>query len=94
MTKPTNTDVQPGQTGRRHLEGLVVSTSMMKTIVVRIDRRVAHQKYGKYFTVSTKFKTHDENGAAKLGDTVEIEETRPISKDKRWRYVKTIKSAV
>lgn len=96
MTNTTN-DVRPGQTGaeksRRRLEGKVVSTSMAKTIVVQIDRRVAHEKYGKYFTISKKFKTHDEHGKAKLGDVVVIEETRPLSKDKRWRYIETVKSA-
>lgn len=78
---------------RRRLEGTVVSTSMAKTIVVKIDRRIAHAKYGKYFTLSKKFKTHDEHGKAKLGDVVVIEETRPLSKDKRWRYIETVKSA-
>jgi small subunit ribosomal protein S17 len=78
---------------RRRLEGTVVSTSMAKTIVVKIDRRVAHAKYGKYFTLSKKFKTHDEHGKAKVGDVVVIEETRPLSKDKRWRYIETVKSA-
>jgi small subunit ribosomal protein S17 len=78
---------------RRRLQGLVVSNKMMKTLVVRIDRRVAHPKYGKYYTTSTKLKVHDEKAAAKLGDVVEIEETRPLSKDKRWRYISTIKPA-
>jgi small subunit ribosomal protein S17 len=78
---------------RRHLEGVVVSTKMAKTAVIRIDRRVAHEKYGKYFTVSTKLKVHDETGAAHVGDLIEVEETRPISKDKRWRYIRTVKAA-
>ena len=77
---------------RRRLTGTVVSAKMAKTVVVRIDRRVAHAKYGKYFTLSTKLKAHDETGAAKVGDTVTIEETRPLSKEKRWRYVSTVKS--
>lgn len=79
--------------GQRRLQGTVVSAKMAKTIVVRVDRRVAHPKYGKYYTLSTKLKAHDEAGAAKPGDVVEIEETRPLSKDKRWRYVSTVKSA-
>ena len=78
---------------RRHLQGLVVSTKMTKTVVIRIDRQVAHPKYGKYFTVSRKFKVHDENGSAHMGDLIEVEETRPLSKDKRWRYVSTVKAA-
>lgn len=77
----------------RRLEGVVVSTKMAKTAVVRVDRRVPHAKYGKYFTISKKFKIHDEESKAKLGDVVVFEETRPISKDKRWRYLKTVKEA-
>ncbi|MFZ2804579.1 MAG: 30S ribosomal protein S17 [Patescibacteria group bacterium] len=87
MTTPEST------TMRRHLEGIVVSTKMAKTVVIRIDRRVAHEKYGKYFTVSTKLKVHDEKGAAHVGDLVEVEETRPLSKEKRWRFVRTVKAA-
>ena len=78
----------------RRLEGVVVSVRMTKTAVVRVDRRVAHPKYGKYFTLSKKFKVHDEHGKAKLGDVVIFEETRPLSKDKCWRYIKTVKEAV
>ena len=74
----------------RRLQGTVVSNKMQKTIVVRIDRRVAHPKYGKYYTVSTKLKAHDETGAAKVGDVVIIQECRPLSKDKRFQYVKTV----
>ncbi len=81
-------------TTRRRLQGQVVSTKMAKTIVVKIDRRIAHPKYGKYYTMSTKLKAHDETGAAKQGDVVEIEETRPLSKEKRWRYISTVKPAV
>lgn len=84
MTTPTRTH------SRRRLRGTVVSAKMAKTVVVRVDRRVAHPKYGKYYTVSTKLKVHDASGAAKVGDLVEIEETRPLSKEKRWRYIKTI----
>lgn len=82
-----------GTKQRRHLEGVVVSIKMSKTAVVRVDRRIAHPKYGKYFTQSRKFKVHDEHGQAKLGDVVVFEETRPLSRDKRWRYVKTVKAA-
>ncbi len=79
---------------RRRLQGTVVSTAMKSTAVVRVDRRVAHEKYGKYFTVSRKFKIHDSLGAAHVGDMVEFEECRPVSKDKRWRYLSTVKKAV
>ena len=81
-------------TKRRLLEGLVVSAKMQSTAVVRVDRRVAHEKYGKYFTVSKKFKVHNPEGKAKLGDIIEFEECRPLSRDKRWRYVATVKTAV
>ncbi|MBU1348638.1 30S ribosomal protein S17 [Patescibacteria group bacterium] len=77
---------------RRRLEGVVVSTKMTKTVVVRVDRRIAHEKYGKVFTRSRNFKVHDEHGKAKLGDAILFEETRPISKDKRWRFIKTVTS--
>ena len=81
------------QKQRRHLQGVVVSAKMAKTIVIRIDRQVPHKKYGKYHTVSTRLKVHDEKGAAKVGDIIEIEETRPLSKDKRWRFIAVIKQA-
>lgn len=80
MTQPT----------RHLLSGLVVSTKMQKTAVVRIDRRVSHPKYGKMYTLSKKFKIHDPEGKARVGDLVEFEECRPLSKDKRWRYLRTI----
>lgn len=78
---------------RRRLRGLVISTKMAKTVVVRIDRRVAHPKYGKYYTVSKKCKVHDAQGAAHVGDVIEIEETRPLSKEKHWRYLSTVSRA-
>jgi small subunit ribosomal protein S17 len=77
----------------RLLEGVVTSAKMQATVVVRVDRRVAHEKYGKYFTISKKFKVHNPDGKAKLGDTIEFEECRPLSRDKRWRYVATVKTA-
>lgn len=77
----------------RRLQGIVVSTKMQSTAVVRVDRRVAHEKYGKYFTLSTKFKIHNPEGKAQVGDTVEFEECRPLSRDKRWRYISTVKKA-
>lgn len=78
---------------RRRLQGTVVSTTMAKTAVVRVDRSIPHPKYGKYFTVSKKFKVHDEKGQAHVGDVIVFEETRPISKDKRWRFIETVKAA-
>ncbi len=78
----------------RRFEGTVVSTRMQKTAVVRIDRRVAHAKYGKYFTLTTKFMVHDPEGKAKVGDLITFEECRPLSRNKRWRYVATVKAAM
>jgi small subunit ribosomal protein S17 len=73
--------------------GVVTSNKMMKTVVVRVDRRVKHAKYGKYVTRHVKYKAHDENNACAIGDTVRIVETRPMSKDKRWRVAETITKA-
>ncbi|MSR85279.1 30S ribosomal protein S17 [Candidatus Uhrbacteria bacterium] len=78
---------------RRRLQGIVVSIAMKSTTVVRVDRQVAHEKYGKYFVVSKKFKIHDPAGASHVGDTIEFEECRPISRDKCWRYLSTVKSS-
>lgn len=66
---------------------------MSKTAVVRVDRRIAHPKYGKYYTMSTKLSVHDEASLAKPGDLVEIEETRPLSKTKRFRVVRVVTKA-
>jgi small subunit ribosomal protein S17 len=75
---------------RKVREGIVVSDKMQKTVVVKIDRRVAHARYGKMVTRSSTVKAHDEENAAKTGDTVRIMETRPLSKDKRWRVVEIV----
>lgn len=71
----------------RKLTGIVVSDKMMKTVVVKVERMKLNTKYKKYFKVSAKFKAHDEKGEYHIGDKVIIEETRPISKDKKWRVV-------
>jgi small subunit ribosomal protein S17 len=77
----------------RRLTGTVVSTAMQKTALVRIDRRVTHAKYGKMYTISRKFKVHNPDAKAHVGDVVEFEECRPLSKDKRWRYIRTVTAA-
>ena len=79
---------------RRRLQGVVTSTAMTDTAAVRVDRRVADAKYGKYFTVSKKFLVHDPGHAAHVGDLVEFEECRPLSRRKCWRLVAVIKPAV
>lgn len=70
--------------------GKVVSNKMDKTVVVVIDRQVPHELYGKPMTSSKRLKAHDENNQCQIGDTVRIEETRPLSKDKHWRVVKIL----
>ncbi len=74
----------------RRLEGVVVSDKMQKTRVVAVTRLKKHRKYYKYFKVTKKFKAHDEHSEYKVGDKVIIEETRPLSKEKRWRIIKKI----
>lgn len=69
---------------RRQLQGVVVSDKMQKTIVVEVTRVKEHPKYKKRFKVTKRYKAHDENGEYHIGDKVIIEETRPISKEKRW----------
>ena len=73
--------------------GVVVSDKMDKTITVEIRTRVKHPLYGKIMNRTKKFKAHDENNEAGIGDTVRIMETRPLSKDKRWRLVEIIEKA-
>lgn len=74
---------------RKVRQGLVVSNKMEKTVVVKIERRTQHPLYGKVVIRSEKFKAHDEIGCD-IGDTVEIMETRPLSRDKRWRVTQII----
>jgi small subunit ribosomal protein S17 len=78
---------------RRTLEGTVTSNRMQKTIVVRVDRLVRHPLYQRVLPRSASFKAHDEENRAKIGDRVIIMETRPISKDKRWRLVEVVAQA-
>jgi small subunit ribosomal protein S17 len=78
---------------RKTRVGMVVSDKMEKTVVVSIERRVQHPVYGKMIRRTKKLKAHDEENSAKTGDTVRIMETRPLSKDKRWRLVEIIERA-
>lgn len=71
----------------KKLEGVVVSDRMQKTAVVLVTRLKKYPKYKKYYKVSKKFKAHDEENAYKMGDKVVIQETRPLSKDKRWKIL-------
>ena len=78
---------------RKSRIGVVVSNKMTKTVVVKVERRVADREYGKIVTRATNFKAHDEKQECKPGDKVRIVETRPTSKDKRWRVAETLKKA-
>lgn len=69
------------------LKGIVTGDKMDKTIVVEVTRFVEHKKYGKFIKKTKKYKAHDETNSKKVGDTVEIEETRPISKDKKFKVI-------
>lgn len=75
---------------RKERVGEVISNKMTKTIVVRVERRFPHPQYRKVITAYNKFYAHDEKGEAKPGDRVRIQETRPLSKLKRWRLVEVI----
>ncbi|MCY0887422.1 MAG: 30S ribosomal protein S17 [Alicyclobacillaceae bacterium] len=74
--------------------GKVVSDKMEKTIVVAVEENIKHRLYGKTIRRTKKFKAHDEHNEAKIGDTVRIMETRPLSKEKRWRLVEIVEKAV
>ena len=78
---------------RKTRVGKVVSDRMDKTIVVSIERLVKHPQYGRYVRRRSKFKVHDEKNECHMGDTVRFMETRPISKDKRWRFVEIVERA-
>ena len=78
---------------RKSRVGVVVSNKMTKTVVVRVERRVADRQYGKIVTKAEKYKAHDENQECNIGDKVRIVETRPMSKDKRWRVAEILEKA-
>ena len=78
---------------RKTRQGVVVSDKMDKTIVVAITTRVRHPHYGKIVKRTTKLKAHDEENACGIGDTVRVMETRPLSRDKRWRLVEIVEKA-
>jgi small subunit ribosomal protein S17 len=86
----TTTPSQPARAKRKERVGEVISNKMAKTIVVRVERRFAHPKFKKVVTGYKKLYAHDEKGEAKVGDRVRLEETRPLSKIKRWRLVEIV----
>ena len=78
---------------RKERIGVVTSDKMQKSIVVSVERKVKHPKYGKFVKKTTKFVAHDENNDCNIGDTVKIMETRPMSKNKNWRLVEIVERA-
>jgi small subunit ribosomal protein S17 len=79
--------------GKTIFQGKVVSDKMDKTIVVAVTKRTVHRLYKKYVHVTKKVKAHDENNDANIGDTVRVIESRPISKDKKWRLLEVVERA-
>jgi len=86
----TEKKTAPARNLRKERVGIVVSNKMQKTAVVKIEESVKHSKYSKILKRSIKFKIHDENNECDIGDRVLIMETRPLSRDKRWRLVKIL----
>jgi small subunit ribosomal protein S17 len=78
---------------RKEKTGIVTSNKMNKTIVVSVERKVKHPKYGKFVKRTSTFMAHDEKNESGIGDTVTIMETRPLSKNKRWRLVEIVEKA-
>ncbi len=76
--------------GNRTLQGRVVSDKMNKSITVKVERRVKHPLYGKFVRRSTKVHAHDEGNECRIGDVVVVEQCRPLSKSKKWRFVKLV----
>ena len=94
MATDTQTADAVAERGARKFRvGLVVSDKMDKTITIAIERQVKHPIYGKFVKQTTKLKAHDETNDANEGDTVRIQETRPMSKTKRWRLVEVVERA-
>src|SRR4030095_8664747 len=93
MAETTQTP-ESARGNRKERVGKVISNKMGKTIVVRVERRFPHPKFKKVITGYKKFYAHDEKNEAKVGDRVRIEETRPISKNKRWRLVEVVERSM
>src|SRR5256884_8151934 len=91
MSETTATHSEADRGKRKERTGEVISNKMAKTIIVRVERRFPHPKYKKVVTGYKKLYAHDEKGEAKVGDRVRIEETRPLSKTKRWRLMEVVK---
>jgi len=93
MAEIVRPDEAAKRSARKTRVGVVVSDKMQKTVVVAIERRFQHPLYGKMVTRTKRVKAHSEDNSAKAGDRVRIMETRPLSKDKRWRVVEIVERA-
>ena len=93
VSKTVETDADATRNNRKTREGLVVSNKMDKTAVVAVVERVRHPKYGKFMMRTKKLYAHDETNDANIGDKVRVMETRPLSKNKRWRLVEILERA-
>ena len=93
MAETQQTTAAKARQARKIRTGVVTSDKMDKTVVVTIERRVPHPQYGKMMTLTKSVKAHDEENSAKMGDTVRVMETRPLSKTKRWRVVEIVERA-
>ena len=89
MTTTTETT----RTNRKEKTGIVISNKMSKSIVVAVERKVKHPKYGKFVKKTSTFMAHDEKNESNVGDTVRIMETRPLSKNKCWRLIAVVERA-
>jgi small subunit ribosomal protein S17 len=81
------------RTNRKEKTGIVISNKMAKSIVVAVERKVKHPKYGKFVKKTSTFMAHDEKNESNIGDTVRIMETRPLSKNKCWRLIAVVERA-
>ena len=93
LTKPDHENMETTRGRRKERIGLVVSDKMDKSISVAIQRQIKHPIYGKFIKKTTKLMAHDEENDANKGDTVRIQETRPLSKNKRWRLLEVLERA-
>jgi len=93
MTQTETTPVERPRGRRKVRIGRVVSDKMEQTVVVAVETMVRHRLYGKTIRRTTKFKAHDQHNECGIGDTVEIMETRPLSKEKRWRVTRIVEKA-
>ena len=93
VASPTSAKTESGRNARKERIGRVTSNKMQKTITVAIDRKVKHPMYGKFMNKTKKLTVHDEKNECGIGDTVRVMETRPLSKNKRWRLIEIIEKA-